>query len=708
MSLISFFQSIHKANNIQPVIDYSNLVYNKTTAHLGQSAPQSTQDYITLYQIHSDIYRAINVKSTSIAQLPVDILKKSGDEFESIFESSDFDVLRQYNRYQTHYDFWEATIGYLEMTGEAFWLLDLGAGDKILEMVPLRPDLLTVHPHNELIISHYTFNRGGEQIRIPPENIFFIKYFNPADHLRGLSPIRAAQSEIVLDIQASTSVKRTLEKGARPSALLTPKEDEIEDTEYKKLIKHIRDEYQGVDNYGKILALNYGMDWQQLQYTNEELQLLDIRKGSSKAIQKVFGVPPIYFMDYSDASVLANADQQERQLWDTLNPILIKLNQIFTEFLLLRITNQPGLVFKFNTKDIKALQPDKEKQVKIFKEGIQNGAVKPQEMRTEVFGLEPSDNPALDEFYLPANLIPITGSEESAETENVQQEMVRAVNKLVEASSVTLNQEVQRAINGIEDNQYIKTVLSTFLRNYAAVNRIVQKHGTKFAKKLRSFFIRQKKEVLANINAAKMYKFDSSTDIMFDVKKWIKEFEAEGKVFIALALEESAKQLAKELGEVFTITDPAIGKWVNQTSHQYATIVNETTVKKIDSLVKVGLSSGASIAEVADSIKKYFDAQSVMRSTRISRTEMVRATNKGRLEMMKQSKKINFHMWLSQRDENVRDSHFEADGKVVKIGEPFPLGAGYGGDPTYPSDINERCITIPVKKKKDINFELIR
>ena len=77
---------------------------------------------------------------------------------------------------------------------------------------------------------------------------------------------------------------------------------------------------------------------------------------------------------------------------------------------------------------------------------------------------------------------------------------------------------------------------------------------------------------------------------------------------------------------------------------------------------------------------------------------MVMAGNKGRLDSMKQSKVVKSHMWATQRDGDVRDSHQDMDGTVVKVGASFP--GNDGADSSFPSSVNERCFTIPIKEKK--------
>jgi uncharacterized protein with gpF-like domain len=74
---------------------------------------------------------------------------------------------------------------------------------------------------------------------------------------------------------------------------------------------------------------------------------------------------------------------------------------------------------------------------------------------------------------------------------------------------------------------------------------------------------------------------------------------------------------------------------------------------------------------------------------------MMRAVNKGRLEGMDQSPSVKNHMWLTSRDEKVRDTHYDMDGRIVKIGDSFDCPDPTMMDQSFPSAINERCTTMP-------------
>ena len=128
--------NIHAANNIANLKavtndpEYSPLFFDKTKQAIGAFAPQNSTEYLELYGNLAPIYRAVSVKAKTIAQLPIQILKQTSDgEFEDVTTTrEEYKIFNRPNEYQTKYDFWEQSIGYLQLTGETPWLFErLGA-----------------------------------------------------------------------------------------------------------------------------------------------------------------------------------------------------------------------------------------------------------------------------------------------------------------------------------------------------------------------------------------------------------------------------------------------------------------------------------------------------------------------------------------------------------------------------------------------------
>ena len=660
---------------------------------------RNTKEYQNLYQTVATIYSCVGTIAQQIAQLPVRVYEMKGEEKVDITESPDFDIFRTYNDYQTHFEFWENSIGNLELTGECFWLMDYKAG-KISNMFPLNSDVLKVIPHNKFVVSHYVFMKGGKDLVIPKENVFFFKYFNPKDHIRGLSPIAAATNDIILERDAVDSSKSQFKQGARPSGVLTT-EAEMDDPTWQRTVDYVKEQHEGTANLNKIMFLSHGVKWQQMGMSPQDMEFMSLRKWTKKTIMEIYRVPPIYIMQFDEASKLANADVQLRLFWEMMRPKLQKLTNIFNARLMPLITNNQNARMEFDTSEVSALKPDTEKTIKQWESGIRNGAATPNEFRETVLGLDRADEPAMDAHYIASSIMPITESvQEPIEPEETGKfkQLGQRIDQLKPVKD--LKTQLKDGLANILRINKQANLTAEEIKAFAGQNKIERKFIREFVPVIKKLFKGQEKEILDNLRAEKMWqKFD--TGVNFDFQKWVQEFEEAGEPFISDAIAAAGAELAAQYGTSFTPIHPETIAAVGGRVEQYAKIVNQTTKTQIDNLIKQGIQDDLSIGAMSNSVSQYFAQTGVYRAERIARTEAVGASNLGRTEAMKQSPRIKEHMWISQRDSDVRDGHTRLDGTKVKVGDPFPVGGDYNGDPTYPSDINERCGTIPVKVDKD-------
>ena len=699
--------NIHKANSINIIskasdVEYPALVYDNITGQYGKTPPTNTKEYMDLYASLAPIYRAVNVKAKAIAQLPIQILKKTGDgELEDVTDTRpEYKIFKQPNEFHTKFDFWEQAIGYLQLTGESPWLFERKNAGKISQMYPLRPDLIKVVSHNRQVVSHYLYWVSNQkEIRIDPEFMLFLKFFNPTDHLRGLSPIAAAENEVVLDLNAVQASKQTFEGGAQPSGLISTAEH-IGTEEGKRVQKHIEDKYTGAKNFGKLMFLTHGFKWQQMQMNNRDMQYMEQREWNKETIAQVFGVPPILHMRFKDSSVLQNTEIQYKLFWDGIQTELTKLEETITERLLPEITDDQDVQLKFDTSKVAALQPDMVVKTKRYSEVFAMGGVKPNEIRQNILNLDPIDNPAMDLTYIPFNMQPIEDAGMDVEEETTEGKTIKFFDKITDLKRLrnvngngggligeikTSLAEVKQFNESVEGNVYRQKTIND-------LNRINNKHIKSFKKTLGVLFKAQKKEVITNLYRTKFNKF-STEGVNFDYKKWVKKFKDAGHPELAEALELVALDLASELGGTYDITDPNALKFVNKQSIEYAKMVNKTSKDKIDKILKAALQDNLSIEETAAKLTKFFDSSATMRSLRIARTEIVKATNEGRQIAAMQMKKIGFKQWITQRDGLVRDAH------VIMDGETVPKDSAFSNGSFVPDEINERCYVIYRKAK---------
>jgi hypothetical protein len=109
-------------------------------------------------------------------------------------------------------------------------------------------------------------------------------------------------------------------------------------------------------------------------------------------------------------------------------------------------------------------------------------------------------------------------------------------------------------------------------------------------------------------------------------------------------------------------------------------------------------------AQVERMTQRYYEGMLSLRAETISRTETQRVLNQARQEALLQAVEqggidpsMIERVWRATDDDRTRDSHWDMEGQVVGLNEPFVSGAGhrlmYPGDPSAPAEeiINCRC-----------------
>jgi phage portal protein BeeE len=106
------------------------------------------------------------------------------DRLDSLFEAP--------NPYMSGSQLIEATLVYLGLTGEAFYIVERES-ERVLPK-----EIWTFHPHRfkEVVdkktglISGWVYSKGANKVPLQPHEVIFFRYFNPYHDYRGLSPCR--------------------------------------------------------------------------------------------------------------------------------------------------------------------------------------------------------------------------------------------------------------------------------------------------------------------------------------------------------------------------------------------------------------------------------------------------------------------------------------------------------------------------------------
>lgn len=305
---------------------------------------------------------------------------------KEIYEHEALSLLHYVNRISTLYDLIEATQTYLELTGEAFWVV-IREGGQVNEIWPLRPDWIRIIPSKTEFIDHYVYYAGGvmsEAVQIPKENMIPFKYFNPLNPYRGKGTTQAAALPFDILNYAQEYNRNFFFNSAIPSMVFTS-EQSISEQTVKKFLTQWQSSFGGRSKSNKIAFLGKGMKVDKTSFASKELDFTEQMKQMRDDVLAVFKVPKS-IIGITDDVNRANADSTKRAFMErVITPRMRKLVDSINEFYLpLFVGDSNDLFFDFTDPS----PEDVEIKLKRYENGRQNNWLTPNEIRIEE-NLEP-------------------------------------------------------------------------------------------------------------------------------------------------------------------------------------------------------------------------------------------------------------------------------------------------------------------------------
>src|SRR5690554_6447492 len=144
---------------------------------------------------------------------------------------------------------------------------------------------------------------------------------DPADPLRGLSPLRAAAKAVDLDVEQANWNKSLMQNRGNPDIAISVKGN-LDEQQKKSILKSIISKFRGSKNAGLPLVFGQEASITKLGLTQQEMDFLNSRKWNRDEILAIFGVPP-QIAGSTDASSYNNVSESKRMFWqDTVIPCL--------------------------------------------------------------------------------------------------------------------------------------------------------------------------------------------------------------------------------------------------------------------------------------------------------------------------------------------------------------------------------------------------
>jgi len=351
-------------------------------------------------------YRCIDIRSKSVASVPLKV--KVNGEF---VENHPLEILlKKPNPRAAGSKFIYALNAYRDITGNAYLESLNAAGKPPAELWLWTPfEMTALAANNGRMAQAYQWQSENYKHIWKYENGYYEhddgskllhwETFDPLNKFIGMSPLQPAGKPIDQHNSSSEWNRRLLKNECRPSgAFMT---DGLTAEQQKQAEKAIA-EKSGAENAGKPLVLGgKNLSWMQMSLSPKDMDWLQGRNQVAREIAAAFGVPTQVIPIQGDQT-FANYEQARLALWeDTVMPIVDDLVGELNMFLSPQFGEGVEIVPDYNS--IPAL--DAKRQQKWS--AVQTADwLTPNEKRKET-GFDLYDDPAADELYISAGLLPI-------------------------------------------------------------------------------------------------------------------------------------------------------------------------------------------------------------------------------------------------------------------------------------------------------------
>lgn len=297
---------------------------------------------------------------------------------------------------------------HLKLCGTAYLMKDApNAAGQPLGVYPLLPQYVEAIPDPKIKVSGWRYKVNGQVINLKPEEVIQLRRPHPNDFLIGLGDVEPGADLFATHIGRGELDKKFLENGAQPSGIMTRKFSETDqaptDTLWDAFKKKFNLEYSGKSNAGKTAFLSGEWSYHKLGLTMQEMQAIERERWTIEQIFLIHGVP-LSVAGLKDAANFATARQDEmnfrkHECVPLLDLIVGRLNMVGG----LARAYGDDIRYDYNLSGL----IDVEQTVKEYSPMIERGSLTPNQLR-ELCGLEKVDDPYLDQYFISANLIPLT------------------------------------------------------------------------------------------------------------------------------------------------------------------------------------------------------------------------------------------------------------------------------------------------------------
>ena len=614
----------------------------------------------------------VEAVSSDLTKVPQRIIKGRGKEAETIEDHPFFELMERPNSRTPGILFARQLIVDMLLTGDAFALV-AGEGEP-RALIRLHPERVKIVPNDDGQIKEYEYNGAGAVVRYGFEQVLHFRspswQSNPS-MLYGSGAIESLHNDLTTDLAASELAAKSAQTGL-PTGIISPAESG--DIWTRPQITQLREgfEKQLKAKSGTVI-LGAGVTYKQLSHSLRDLEYQKTREMAKEAVMAAIGVVPVRVG--VESANYASSRQQMRLYWEQLQSRAALMDSEYTR-LLRMFPDSDGLRVVSDFSEVDALQESRTERVNRVNTWWMMGV-----SLQEAAALEGFEN-------LNANETTEAEREpEEADAEQVARWLV--YDNESKQPKPDLDTEEGRAVVW---RSFIDRVHTPHERRIASsMRRYLRAQGARIAKNLKTEL--GEKGVTKSLDSVVL---DRVLDEAFERGEIMRLF----RPLYRQALADAYQEASRSIDQTSLYDQTELAQQALFSVRQMETSILQTTRGSVGRLVDDLITEGATLAEMQTKIVQS-TSFSPNRAMTIATTETTRLANHAANAAYNTAEESGIKvekMWLSARDEAVRDAHRDLDGTKVPSAAQFSYQGATADAPGLfgvgALDINCRCTMI--------------
>lgn len=326
----------------------------------------------------SAVYRAVEIISDSIAILPVNVKRKTGNNCKEVYDNHPVQLLfaNDLGDFITRYQLIKLLLQSVLLKGNGFAYIQRSHGIPTA-IKYLEPTDVTIHYNKERRELYYLATKITNKKIEPCDMIHLVK--NSYDGVNGVSVLSYANRSISIAQSAENGALSFYSNGCNLAGILT-----VQGQLTEKQKQDIRSSWgQAYGNGGQGLAVLQGnMEYKPVQLSASDSQMLETRNYNVSDIARFFGINPVLLGDLSHSSYSTIEATQQQFLLHTLQPYITMIEQEFTRKLLMPSERDKGM--SINLDETAMLRTDKTAMASYYSTMLSTGVMCVNEVRKEL------------------------------------------------------------------------------------------------------------------------------------------------------------------------------------------------------------------------------------------------------------------------------------------------------------------------------------